>query len=219
MTWGGSMTGTQRVLHTRHTRHPSSHAAVSVHDNKSMLRPGVNFCKRFGWLSSLEHKCSYKDTSHWKRTDFARFSVFPHEDPLWFSWERSLLVSNKKEESPIQRQPSSRKTFSQLQRTLDEAQGRICSWARRRRPWCHLRGSLHTGFVRAAEGYGWEKKELHSSRNLFSWHWGDEARDRGSAGGTGQSAAAVKVCETRQKEQDVLSKRHQTRTHRFVQPC
>jgi len=29
------MTGTQRALHTRRTRHPSSHAAVHIHSNKS----------------------------------------------------------------------------------------------------------------------------------------------------------------------------------------
>lgn len=106
----------------------------------------------------LEQNCGKKkNLQPWN--DFARFSVFPHEEPLWVSWERSLLLRNKKGESLIQRQPNSRELFYQLQRTLDETQRRICTWARRGCHWCCLRGSW------------WvcgEQKELHSTSSLSS---------------------------------------------------
>lgn len=140
--------------------------------------------------------------------DFARFSVFPHEEPLWVSRERSLLLSNKKGESLIQRQPNSRELFYQLQRTLDETQRRICSWASRGCHWCWLRGSwwLSVG----AKGAALNKN------SLFSWHgwWGFKGQRLSRR--TGQSPAAVRTVKQGQscrKIKDMLSKQHRTRTH------
>lgn len=121
--------------HTTHLtlmvyQHSSSHAAVRIQDHKSTS--GKDLCDRVPYsatppavtMTPITGTELGKEES-WN--DFARFSVFPHEDPLWVRRERSLLLSNK-EESLIQRKPNSQEPFSQPLGTLDEAQRRTCSW-------------------------------------------------------------------------------------------
>lgn len=168
-------------------QHSSSHAAVCIQDHKSTS--GKDLCDWVPYSATppAVTRIPITGTELGKEeswNNFARFSVFPHEDPLWVSRERSLLLSNKGESS-IQRKPNSREPFSQPLGTLDEAQRRTCSWIRKGcYQWHHgssLSASIGSYYWRLPAGAALEQ-------SLLLLPWGDEMKDSRWAG--------IRVCET-----------------------